>query len=276
MSGTIIFNLLAVASILPATFVAFNRQPKLNGIFWATLIAAIAGPVIWLVIRSGGVWHSDFSSAIWITVAFTLVCYGAVTILTSQGWQLASIIMPYMTVLAVIAAIWDHSGAIVSASSLDGTQQTGGIPNIWVIFHILVSIITYAVVTTGACAALAGVLKERALKNKKPTVFTQNLPSMADCDELQFKLLGFAELVLGLGLITGMAATFTIDGSIGHLDHKTILAVLAFVVIAVLLILHRRSGVRGRQAARLILAAYLLLTLAYPGVKFVTDVLLAS
>ena len=31
----------------------------------------------------------------------------------------------------------------------------------------------------------------------------------------------------------------------------------------------------GRRAARYVLVAYLLLTLGYPGVKFVTDVLLA-
>jgi ABC-type uncharacterized transport system permease subunit len=33
--------------------------------------------------------------------------------------------------------------------------------------------------------------------------------------------------------------------------------------------------VRGRQAARFVLLAYLLVTLAYPGVKFVRDVILA-
>ena len=33
--------------------------------------------------------------------------------------------------------------------------------------------------------------------------------------------------------------------------------------------------IRGRRAARIVLLAYLLLTLAYPGVKFVTDVILA-
>ena len=35
-----------------------------------------------------------------------------------------------------------------------------------------------------------------------------------------------------------------------------------------------RGGLRGQSAARLILLAYLLLTLAYLGVKFVTDVLI--
>jgi ABC-type uncharacterized transport system permease subunit len=46
-------------------------------------------------------------------------------------------------------------------------------------------------------------------------------------------------------------------------------------VIGGLLIARYSRGIRGRQAARLALLAYLLLALAYPGVKFVTDVVLA-
>ena len=53
------------------------------------------------------------------------------------------------------------------------------------------------------------------------------------------------------------------------------LTVTAFLVIAGLLIGHFRIGVRGRMAARFVLLAYLLMTLGYPGVKFVTDVLMA-
>ena len=48
-----------------------------------------------------------------------------------------------------------------------------------------------------------------------------------------------------------------------------------FVLIAGLLFAHYRTGLRGRRAARLVLIAYLLVTLGYPGVKFVRDVLLA-
>ena len=58
-------------------------------------------------------------------------------------------------------------------------------------------------------------------------------------------------------------------------DHKTVLSLLAFAVIGLLLFVHYRIGLRGRRAARLVLLAYLLLTLAYPGVKFVADVLIA-
>ena len=47
------------------------------------------------------------------------------------------------------------------------------------------------------------------------------------------------------------------------------------LTIGGLLLVHYRTGLRGRRAARWVLVAYLLLTLAYVGVKFVTDVLLA-
>jgi ABC-type uncharacterized transport system permease subunit len=177
-----------------------------------------------------------------------------------------------MALLALIAAIWENAGAGAGGGTSGGAIMASP----WVIFHVLVSVITYGVVTTGACAALAGLLRESALKNKTSSAFTQRLPSMADCDALQIKLLWTGEMVLGLGLITGMAASFTTDGWLIHFGHKTVLALLAFVIIGVLLVVHRKSGVRGRQAARLTLAAYLMLSLAYPGVKFVTDVLMAS
>jgi ABC-type uncharacterized transport system permease subunit len=60
-----------------------------------------------------------------------------------------------------------------------------------------------------------------------------------------------------------------------RLDHKTVLSLLAFALIGALLLVHQRFGLGGRRAARYGLVAYLLLTLAYPGVKFVTDVILA-
>ena len=72
-----------------------------------------------------------------------------------------------------------------------------------------------------------------------------------------------------------MALQYGDNGRLLILNHKTTLTVTAFAVIGVLLVAHYRTGLRGRKAARFVLLAYLLLTLGYPGVKFVTDVLLA-
>ena len=104
---------------------------------------------------------------------------------------------------------------------------------------------------------------------------TALLPSVADAETLQIQLLGASGIVLGLGLLTGGAAQYVENGDFLEFNHKTIFALSAFVVIVLLLAVHYRTGVRGRQAARFVLLAYLLVTLAYPGVKFVKDVILA-
>ena len=59
-------------------------------------------------------------------------------------------------------------------------------------------------------------------------------------------------------------------------SHKTAFSLATFAVIGMLLVLHHRVGIAGRRVARYVLLAYLLLTLAYPGVKFVTDVLIGQ
>ncbi len=82
-------------------------------------------------------------------------------------------------------------------------------------------------------------------------------------------------IVLGAGLLTGMATQYFETGSLLVLSHNNVLSLLAYAVICALLVIHYRTGIAGRRAARLGLLAYLLLTLGYPGVKFVTDVLLA-
>ena len=81
-------------------------------------------------------------------------------------------------------------------------------------------------------------------------------------------------MVLGIGILTGMAMGYLSEGQLLEIDHKVVFSLLAIAVIAALLILHHQTGLRGRRAARVVLLAYLLLTLAYPGVKFVTDVLI--
>ena len=57
-------------------------------------------------------------------------------------------------------------------------------------------------------------------------------------------------------------------------DHKTVFTILAMLVIAIIQFLQERTGVRGKIAVRFIMFAYLLLTLAYPGVKFVAQIVI--
>jgi ABC-type uncharacterized transport system permease subunit len=135
-------------------------------------------------------------------------------------------------------------------------------------------VIAYGLLTIAAVAGTAVVVQERALRRRAPTPFTRSLPSIADGEALQLLLLVAVEVLLGLTVVSGFVVNRGQAGVWLALDHKTILSLLAFAVIGVLLLLHLRLGVSGRRMARFALVAYLLLTLAYPGVKLVTDLLI--
>ncbi|MCP5373528.1 MAG: cytochrome c biogenesis protein CcsA [Hyphomicrobiales bacterium] len=266
MSDDFLFSLTALISLVPAALVAWRRGGRRDAVFWAALAAGIAGPSAWCLHLVADTWHTGLSTALWFTVATSMWLFGLVALVTGQGWRLTPLVAPYMIVVALLAMAW-QTGPKVQA--LDGDWG-------WLSLHIVVSVLTYGMVTIAGVAALAAFLQERALKRKHPNALTRHLPSVADSERLVVRLLSLGEVVLGIGLITGMALSYRETGALAYLDHKTVLSVLSFVVIGLLLIAHFRSGLRGRLAARVVLLAYLLLTLGYPGVKFVTDVIMAT
>ena len=150
----------------------------------------------------------------------------------------------------------------------------GTAPSAWIEFHILVSVVAYGLLTIGAVAGFAVFLQERALKSKRLGALNRILPSVADSEELQVRLLAASAAVLAIGILSGMTTQYFETGAVLSFTHKIAFSILTLVVLLGLLWAHHRTGLRGRRAARGVLLAWLLLTLAYPGVKFVTDVLL--
>jgi ABC-type uncharacterized transport system permease subunit len=220
-----------------------------------------------VAVHIAGPWQTGFAASLWATLAVSALLYAGVAAIAAQAWRLAPVLAGYLFLLGLIAVVWQAA----PGRSLDAGPQIEG----WVGAHIAVSVVTYGLVTVAAVAALAAFVQERALKRRRPTALARILPPIADCEFLVVRLLMIGEGVLSLGLLTGAVLAYRETGQILPFDHKTVFMVAAFVVIAGLLVAHYRSGMRGRRAARVVLLAYLLLTLGYPGVKFVTDVLMA-
>ena len=260
-----VLNLMALSALLPAAFIGARKAPVRDAVFWLLLAVAFVGPFMWIITEFAAAWRTDLSAALWLSIAATMAIFGFTAAFDRDAWQLAPILWPLMLGLGILAAIW--SGHAASKPIAD--QPSG-----WIVLHIAVSVATYALVTLAAVAASAGILQERAMKAKKPTSLTRALPPITACDYMVIRLLAIAETVLVLGLITGMTLNYAQSGQLIEFDHKSILAFAAFALIGALLIAHRVSGLRGRKAARWVLAAYLVLTLGYPGVKFVTDVII--
>ncbi len=260
-------SLSALVALVPASVWSFKgASSRRDPVFWAVLCAATAGPAAVSVVQLMGPWQSGFSLALWMSIAASMAIFVGLSLSVREAWRLAPLLAPYLLLLGILATLWSNAAP--------GPPLTLR-PDTWLALHIAISVATYGLCTLAAVAGAAVLVQERAIKRKRPSALTHRLPSVADASRLQGRLLAASAVVLGLGIVSGMAKQYLTTGHLVEFDHKTLLSILAFAVIALLLFLHRRSGLRGQRAARLVLLAYLLLTLAYPGVKFVTGVLLA-
>jgi ABC-type uncharacterized transport system permease subunit len=264
MNQSFLFGLSALVALAPAALVGLRSGGR-DAAYWAAVAVAAAGPLAWTAAQMAGRWETGVSASLWVTVSTVMVLFVLLAAATQQAWRLTPLIVPYLVLLGAMALIWQQAPARPLTAALDA----------WVEIHIASAVLTYALVTIAAVAALAALLQERALKAKRPTQFTDKLPSVADSESLLVRLLIASEVILGVGLATGMATLYRETGRVLAFDHKIVLTVTAFGVIGGLLAAHFISGTRGRSAGRWVLLAYLLLTLGYPGVKFVTDVLMS-
>lgn len=261
-----LLRIAALLSLIPVTLTMFRKPAKRDVVFWSALVVALSGTLALVVVRQSAGWSTGISTALWLTIAACLLFHLVSSAVTSEGWRLTSLLMPYLVVLAALASIWDQAPE---------RPLNADVPLAWIGTHIAVSVATYGLVTLAAVAALASWIQGRALKAKTYSPFAKVLPSLADSEALTMRLLAISEAVLAVGLMTGVATYYMETGHFLLIDHKTLLTVAVFVVVGILLLANARWGVRGRAAARAVLLAYLLLTLGYPGVKFVTDILLS-
>lgn len=266
MPLSVVLPFLAGAALVPAAIAAFRPPPgRRDPVFWWSLALAAAGPIAVALLLGDHGWRTGFAYALWVSIAATAVAFAVLALADGAGARLAPLLWPYLLVLAVLALVWGH------APEQPLRAPTSG----WLWAHIAVAVATYALVGLAAMASLAVMLQEAAVRWKRPTGLTRRLPAVAEGDRIAFRALGGAAVVLGLGLVTGIALDVVTTGQWMRLDHKSVLSIAAFATIVALLAAHARWGVHGRRGARAMLVAWLLLTLGYPGVKFVTDVVLA-
>lgn len=266
MASTTVFSLAAVLSLVPAAVASLWGPFVRDGRFWALAGVGAVGATAWAVVQARAGWETGFAEAIWVTVAGALVTFLLLAAFLRHAWRLSPILLPYLVLLAILATIWSHAPA---------RPLLGQAPPAWIALHIAASVITYVLLTLAAIAGTAVLLQERALRHKQRHRLTERLPSVADAERIELRLLLASEAVLGIGILTGMATQYFIRGVVLSFDHKTVLTLGAFIVIGLLLVAHYRVGLRGRRAARIVLVGYLLVTLGYPGVKFVSEVLLS-
>lgn len=266
MQASLIPQFAALLAMLPLTAAAVSARLGRNILLWLLLAAALVGPAALVASQITSGWQAGLSANLWASIAATLVVFGVLCVVRPGAYRLSGLLLPYLVVSALLAI------AFSGAPNAEGPVVAEGL---WFPVHVVLAVASFAVLTLAAIAGAAVILQEHALKRRAQIGWTgQTLPPLTDAEGMQIRLLTWSAVLMAAALATGAANEVLVTGQALAFTHKILLAFLAFALILALLYLHHRTGLRGRHAARWLLVGYLLLLLAYPGVKFVRDVLI--
>jgi ABC-type uncharacterized transport system permease subunit len=161
--------------------------------------------------------------------------------------------------------------------------------------HLTLAMIAYSLFTIGALHALLMTLLEGTLHGDRlragkrdaggrserhgggPGLLAgplSSLPPLLTLERLLFHILTLGFVLLTLTLITGAIFSEEVFGRAFRFSHKTLFAVISWVIFGLLLAGRWRYGWRGRKALRWTLAGFVTLLLAYVGSRFVLEVVL--
>lgn len=195
--------------------------------------------------------------------ALSLVGLGmaALTALVGASGRMAALgVMVFP--LAALTLLGYHGYGHVPAQPLDWRLQ----------LHAWFALLAYATLAVAALLAVMLLVQERALRRREFHRWLRALPPLVELETLLFRTIAAGFVLLSATLLTGVLFVENLFAQ--HLVHKTVLSVLSWLAFGGLLLGRWRYGWRGTTAVRWTLAAMALLVLAFPGTKFVLELVL--
>lgn len=239
----------------------FLRQQVIHPrrILCAAGVALIAhGAGLWLL----GVQGDRFNFSVFIASSLIFWVINSIVLLSSLKkavHNLFLLLFP-LSALSVLVSISTH---------YSDWQYT---LNYEIATHVVLSILAYSLLTIASLQALFLTYQNHALKTKQLSNRTRLLPPLQTMESLLFEFLWVGEILLTLAIISGFY--FLEDMFAQHLAHKTIFALVAWFIYALLLWGRHQLGWRGTTAIRWTLAGFICLMLAYFGSKLVLEIIL--
>lgn len=225
------------------------------------LVASWLAQALALAVDVGGLGHGQWGGRFGFASALSLTHWLmlAVVLAESRGllWKQAQQVVSMAGVLVVVLA-WLYPGQPHAAHSP------------WAPVHWVLGLASYGLVGTAVVHAWLMRRAEAGLREpyKATPVVIPGWPLLR-LERLTFQFLTAGVAVLGVALLVGWRTTLHWTW-----DHKTVFAVLAWVVLGGLLVARHWLGWRGATAVRWLYAGSALLLLSYAGSRFVLQVLL--
>jgi len=190
-----------------------------------------------------GTWAGSLNLFVWMCVGVYLI-WGC----RAPFRLLGLVVMPLAALLLVLA--WAAGGVGEPARSEFG--------DVFLAFHVGLILAAFAGFTLAAALAALYLVQERRLKRRAPGVLRLRFPSLETLDALTVRTVAVALPALTIGIGIGLAR---LQSEGGGFDAIMGLTLLAWVVYAGFLVLRWEVGWRGRRAAYLALAGFLLVVL---------------
>lgn len=182
--------------------------------------------------------------------------------LSSRLDGLHMLALPAAALCAAVPVIWP------------GRHDIGNADNLLFRAHFVMAMTAYSLFALAALHAMLMSAVERSLHRGRLIRLLENMPPLLVMEGLLFRLITIAFVLLSATLITGIAFSEQVFGKPLAFSHKTVFAILAWVVFGTLLAGRHFRGWRGRLALRWTLGGFFVLLLAYIGTQFVLEVVL--
>lgn len=175
--------------------------------------------------------------------------------------RLGILVFPFTIMSLVFGFFWGNHITLLENRSLAYSS------------HIVISLLAYCLLAIAAIQALLYSYQERQIKHRTNPAMLLALPPLQTMELLLFRLVGFGFAVLSLTLVSGAIFSQEIFGYAFVFKHHTILALLGWLVFAILLFMRVKQGLRGSVAVIWTISGFLLIQLGYFGTKIVSEIL---
>ena len=227
------------------------RRPGLAGRLatWGVRIGWLVQTALLAVqaVRSDGfpwsTWAGSLNLFVWLVVSAYLI-WGC----RPRYRLLGLAVLPLAVVLFALARIGGGTGV--------GAQSHYS--NVFLVLHVGLVLAAFAGFTLAAGLSALYLWQERRLKRRESSILRLRAPALAKLDQLAARTIAFALPALTLGIAVGIAR---LSDRGGGFDALMAVTVLTWCVYAGYLGLRGLAGWRGRRAAFVVLAGFVLVAI---------------
>lgn len=141
------------------------------------------------------------------------------------------------------------------------------------VVHVVLVVMAFCVLCLAAIIAVLLALSEMVLQYKKAGFLLNTLPPLQSLEKLLFQIMGVGMVLLTIALVNAAYYYHNLVLINGAILQKTVLAIAAWLIFAILLMGRYYYGWRGKKAIYGTLLGVLLLFFTYIGSQFVLKVM---